>query len=88
MTEDCLNRSLISAFGLSPETHRFKFDLSSVEALQDTEDSKVAREVSLVNAGVMTPNEVCTRHGLGAGSTNSSESVLRIGEIWGVDFLV
>jgi HK97 family phage portal protein len=66
LIEDCLNRSLISAFGLSPETHRFKFDLSSVEALQDTEDSKVAREVSLVNAGVMTPNEVRTRHGLGA----------------------
>ena len=66
LIEDCLNRSLISAFGLSPETYRFKFDLSSVEALQDSEDSKVAREVSLVNAGVMTPNEVRARHGLGA----------------------
>lgn len=31
-----------------------------------TEDSLVAREVSLVNAGVMTPNEVRARHGLGA----------------------
>ena len=66
LIEDCLNRSLISAFGLSPEGYRFKFDLSSVEALQDSEDSKVAREVSLVNAGVMTPNEVRARHGLGA----------------------
>jgi phage portal protein BeeE len=56
----------VPAFGLSPYEYRFKFDISSVEALQDSEDSVVAREVSLVNAGVMTPNEVRVRHGLSA----------------------
>ena len=37
---------------------------TAIEALNDSEDSLVAREVSLVNAGVMTPNEVRARHGL------------------------
>jgi len=64
LIEDCLNRSLIPAFGLSVHEYRFKFDISAVEALKDSEDSQVAREVSLVNAGVMTPNEVRARHGL------------------------
>lgn len=66
LIEDCLNRSLLSAFGLSMHEYRFKFDLSEIEALKDSEDSLVAREVSLVNAGVMTPNEVRARHGLEA----------------------
>ncbi|MBN4064361.1 phage portal protein [Dehalococcoides mccartyi] len=62
--EDCLNRSLVPAFGLSTHEYRFKFDISEIEALNDSEDSLVSREVSLVNAGVMTPNEVRARHGL------------------------
>jgi phage portal protein BeeE len=66
LIEDCLNRSLVPAFGLSTREYRFKFDISEVEALNDSEDSQVAREVSLVNAGVMTPNEVRARHGLEA----------------------
>jgi HK97 family phage portal protein len=66
LIEDCLNRSLVPAFGLSANDYRFKFDLSTIEALNDTEDSQVPREVSLVNAGVMTPNEVRARHGLKA----------------------
>ena len=66
LTEDCLNRSLVPAFGLSTREYRFKFDISEVEALNDSEDSQVAREVSLVNAGVVTPNEVRARHGLEA----------------------
>jgi len=64
LIEDCLTRSLVPAFGLPTEKYRFKFDISEVEALNDSEDSQVAREVSLVNAGVMTPNEVRSRHGL------------------------
>lgn len=66
LIEDSLNRSLIPAFGLSTYEYRFKFDISSVKALKDSEYSQVAREVSLVNAGVMTPNEVRARHGLEA----------------------
>ena len=66
LIEDCLNRSLVPTFGLSQHEYRFKFDLSAIEALHDSEDSLVSREVSLVNAGVITPNEVRARHGLGA----------------------
>ena len=62
--EDSLNRTLLPAFGLSPFEYRLRFDISAIEALNDTEDSLVAREVSLVNAGIMTPNEVRARHGL------------------------
>ncbi|NQW21340.1 MAG: phage portal protein [Chloroflexi bacterium] len=64
LIEDCLNRSLIPAFGIAQHEYRFKFDISTVEALNDSEDSQVTREVSLVNAGIITPNEVRTRHGL------------------------
>jgi HK97 family phage portal protein len=66
LIEDSLTRSLVPAFGLSQHEYRFKFDISEVEALKESEDSQVAREVSLVNAGVMTPNEVRARHGLEA----------------------
>lgn len=66
LIEDCLNRSLVPAVGLSSHEYRFRFDVSVIEALNDSEDSLVEREVSLVNAGVMTPNEVRARHGLGA----------------------
>jgi HK97 family phage portal protein len=39
LIEDSLNRSLIPAFGMSVHEYRFKFDISSVEALKDSEDS-------------------------------------------------
>ncbi|MDA1280259.1 MAG: phage portal protein [Chloroflexi bacterium] len=64
LIEDCLTRGLVTALGFSQHEYRFRFDLSAIEALNDSEDSVVAREVSLVNAGVMTPNEVRVRHGL------------------------
>jgi HK97 family phage portal protein len=64
LIEDSLNRSLVPAFGLSPFEYRFRFDISEIEDLNDSEDSLVAREVSLVSAGVMTSNEVRARHGL------------------------
>ncbi|MDP6666334.1 MAG: phage portal protein [Dehalococcoidia bacterium] len=66
LIEDGLNRSLLPASGLSPSDYRFRFDISAIEALNDSEDSLVAREVSLVKAGVMTPNEARARHGLAA----------------------
>ena len=52
--------------GFASSEYRFGFDTSEIEALNESEDSLVAREVSLVNAGVMTPNEVRARHGLEA----------------------
>ena len=64
LIEDFLNRSLVPAVGLSPSEYRFRFDISEIEALNDSEDSLVAREVSLMAAGVVTPNEVRARHGL------------------------
>ena len=61
-----MNRSLVPALGFASSDYRFRFDTSEIEALNESEDSLVAREVSLVNAGVMTPNEVRVRHGLEA----------------------
>ena len=80
LIEDSLNMSLVPAVGLSPSEYRFRFDISEIEALSDSEDSLVAREVSLVNAGVMTPNEVRARHGLapeewGVGPRPSTKTV-------------
>ena len=66
LIEDCLNRILVPALGFASSEYRFRFDTSEIEALNESEDSLVAREVSLVNAGVMTPNEVRARHGLEA----------------------
>jgi phage portal protein BeeE len=64
LIEDSLNRSLVPAVGLSPSEYRFRLDISEIEVLNDSEDSLVAMQVSLVAAGVMTPNEVRARHGL------------------------
>ena len=50
LIEDFLNRSLVPAVGLSPSEYRFRFDISEIEALNDSEDSLVAREVSLMAA--------------------------------------
>ena len=62
LIEDFLNRSLVPAVGLSPSEDRFRFDISEIEALNDSEESLVAREVSLMAAGVVTPR---TRSGQG-----------------------
>ena len=43
LIEDFLNRSLVPAVGLSPSEYRFRFDISEIEALNDSEDSLVAR---------------------------------------------
>ena len=55
LIEDSLNRSLVPAVGLSPSEYRFRLDISEIEALNDSEDSLVAMQVSLEAAGVMTP---------------------------------
>jgi len=77
LIEDFLNRSLVPAVGLSPSEYRFRFDISEIEALNDSEDSLVAREVSLMAAGVVTPNEVRARHGLAPEPRGRSRGSLR-----------
>jgi len=80
LIEDFLNRSLVPAVGLSPSEYRFRFDISEIEALNDSEDSLVTREVSLMAAGVVTlvtPNEVRARHGLAPEPRGRSRGSLR-----------
>ena len=90
LIEDFLNRSLVPAVGLSPSEYRFRFDISEIEALNDSEDSLVAREVSLMAAGVVTPNEVRARHGLapepwgrsrGGGAAGHYETCCRVRQL-------
>jgi len=84
-----LNRSLVPGVGLSPSEYRFRFDISEIEALNDSEDSLVAREVSLMAAGVVTPNEVRARHGLapepwgsrGGGAAGHYETCCRVRQL-------
>lgn len=66
MIEDGLTRSLIRAFAGTAGDFRVRFDLGSIEALSDSEDSIVQREVSLIEAGVLTPDEVRANRGLPA----------------------
>ena len=77
LIEDSLNRSLVPAVGLSPSEYRFRLDISEIEVLNDSEDSLVAREVSLMAAGVVTPNEVRARHGLAPEPRGRSRGSLR-----------
>ena len=77
LIEDSLNRSLVPAVGLSPSEYRFRLDISEIEVLNDSEDSLVAMQVSLVAAGVMTPNEARARHGLAPEPWGRSRGSLR-----------
>ena len=84
LIEDSLNRSLVLAVGLSPSEYRFRLDISEIEALNDSEDSLVAMQVSLVAAGVMTPNEVRARHGtraVGGGAVGHYETCCRVRQL-------
>lgn len=65
MTPDWVaDAELNRAFAGTPGDFRIRFDLGSIEALSDSEDSIVQREVSLIEAGVLTPDEVRSNRGL------------------------
>jgi len=58
-----LNRSLVPLFG-SPETLRVAFDISTIDALRESETQRVERVVSLVGAGILTVDEARAGEGL------------------------
>ncbi|NQW16787.1 MAG: phage portal protein [Chloroflexi bacterium] len=60
---DELNRSLVPLFG-SSETLRVSFDVSTIDALKESETQRVERVVSLVNAGILTVDEARAGEGL------------------------
>ena len=63
MLEDTVARSLIPAFESFPGEYAVRFDLSDIEALQGDENARVRREVALINAGVLTREEVRSGYG-------------------------
>jgi len=63
LLEDAVTRSLGPLFG-GPGEYEARFDLSQIEALQDSENDRVDRLVKLIGAGVLTVNEVRAERGL------------------------
>ncbi len=57
LMEDALNRSLTPLFDDFPGQRRVQFDLSAIEALQESENDRVDRLVKLVQAGVVSVEE-------------------------------
>ena len=60
--EEQLNRMLLPRIGYA-DLH-VTFDLSSIEALKEDENSRVSRDVQLLDQGVLTINEVRRSRGL------------------------
>jgi len=60
---DELNRSLVPLFG-SRETLRVAFDISTIDALRESETQRVERVISLVAAGILTVDEARAGEGL------------------------
>ena len=60
---DELNPSLVPLFGF-PETLRVTFDISTIDALRESETQRVERVVSLVGAGILTVDEARAGEGL------------------------
>ena len=63
---DAVNSGLAPHFDEFPGQYRVEFDLTDIETLKDSTDSRVNRQVKLLNAGVLTINEVRTEHDLAA----------------------
>ncbi len=60
--EEHLNRMLLPKLGY-PDLS-LEFDLGSIEAMQEDENSRVARQMQLLDRGVLTINEVRREHSL------------------------
>ncbi len=65
MLEDGLNLHLASQFSEFPGELQARFDLSSIEAVQETASARAERLVSLVSAGIMDVDEARSELGLG-----------------------
>ncbi len=61
LLEDAVTRSLAPLFEEFPGQYRVQFDLTAVEALQESENDRVDRLVKLVGAGVISAAEARAR---------------------------
>ena len=57
MLEDGLNRGLVPGFETGGEKLEIRFDLTAIEAVQESQSEKAERVVSLVKGGIMTVEE-------------------------------
>ena len=64
MLEEGLNAGLVPGFEVGGETLEIKFDLSDIEAVQESQSEKAERLVNLVQAGIMTSEEARAELGL------------------------
>lgn len=64
LLEDVVNRSVAPLFDEFPGQRRVQFDLDAIESLRDSENDRIDRQVRLVQAGVVTVNEIRAEHSL------------------------
>ena len=64
MLEDGFNRGLVGGFEFGGETLEIKFDLTDIEAVQESQSEKAERVVNLVQGGIMTVEEARAEIGL------------------------
>ena len=64
MLEEGLNAGLVPGFETGGETLEIKFDLTDIEAVQESQSEKAERLVNLVQAGIMTAEEARAEMGL------------------------
>ena len=57
LIEEAINSSVTSLFESFPGQRRVEFDLGDIEALKESENDRVEREVKLVTAGIITVDE-------------------------------
>ena len=65
LLEDGFNRGLVAGHELGGERLEVKFDLSDIEAVQESQSEKAERLGSLVESGIMTVEEARAELGLG-----------------------
>ena len=64
MLEEGLNGGLVPGFEVGGESLEIRFDLTDIEAVQESQTEKAERLVTLVQAGIMTADEARTELGL------------------------
>ncbi len=64
MLEDGLNRGLVPGYETGGERLEIRFDLTAIEAVQESQSEKAERVVNLVQGGIMTVEEARAEIGL------------------------
>ncbi len=65
LIEEAVTRSVAPLFAGVGVERRVEFDVSEIEALKESENDRVERQVKLVGAGVLSVDEVRAEHNLG-----------------------